>query len=71
MSRSTRLPIVKDSKPKGYYRQIRRSQNNSLRNQIQFEDLESVIIPNGNTIVNGYDVCDYKFFKWTSEFTRK
>ncbi len=56
MSRSTKKPIVKDKKPKAYWRRIRSAWNNWIRSGKDPNDL-----PNHRTIVNDYDVCDWSF----------
>lgn len=58
MSRSTRLPVLKDSFNFNYNKVIRSKTNNIVRMMKYNEELE---IPDHRTIVNSYDICDWKW----------
>lgn len=65
MSRSKRLPYIKDNGGRGahkvYRRKIRRKIRQSVRDISNLSDIETYEIPNPRTIVNGYNWCDYWF----------
>lgn len=66
MSRSTRKPIIKDrprnhKKSSLYWRSVRSTIKQSIREISQLEDKEDFEIPNPKEIVNDYNYCDYVF----------
>lgn len=65
MSRSKKLPWIKDNGGKGshtiYRRKVKRRIRQSVRDISRLSDIETYDIPNPKTIVNDYDWCDYKF----------
>ena len=66
MSRSTRKPIIKDrprnhKKSSLYWRSVRSTIKQSIREIAQLEDKEDFEIPNPKEIVNDYNYCDYIF----------
>lgn len=64
MSRSFRIPIVKaacnTAWSKTFKRKIRRRIRNVIKDIKNLSDLESYEIPSPKTIVNDWDVIDYK-----------
>lgn len=65
MSRSKKLPWIKDNGGKGmhtlYRRKIKRRIRQAVRDILRLSDVETYDIPNPKTIVNDYNWCDYKF----------
>lgn len=62
MSRSRRVPVIKDSprnhkKSSFYWRKVRRVINEKVKMIIK--DTENTDIPDPKSIVNDYDYCDY------------
>ena len=75
MSRSRRLPIIKDNGGKGahtlYRRKIKRRIRQVVRGIMNLADIETYEIPNSRQLVNGYDWCDYwfdYFIPWSSDW---
>lgn len=58
MSRSFKKPFIKD-KCKFNYNKIIRSRINNVVRMLKYND--ELNIPNGKEIINGYDICDYKW----------
>jgi hypothetical protein len=62
MSRSKRVPIIKDrprnhKKSSSYWRKVRRVINERVKEILK--DPEKTEIPDPKSIVNDYDYCDY------------
>lgn len=80
MSRSIRLPIIKDrprnfKKSTMYWRRVRRVSNTQLKSQLQHRDYDDIVIRDRHTIVNQYDYCDYifdgRYQKWDKSDIKK
>ena len=63
MSKSTKLPIVKDVgfMKKTYHKVIRSNINQKLKQVKDIEDAEELEIPEPETIIDDYDYCDWRF----------
>jgi hypothetical protein len=62
MSKSKRkLAIIKDKGNPNYNRTIRRVINSIIRDIKNLSDVESYELKNPKSIINSYDICDYKF----------
>ena len=60
MSKSFKLPIIKDKTDHKFFRRtVRRIVNQKIKDIKNLVDLDSYEIPNTKTIVNDYDYCDY------------
>lgn len=60
MSRSRKKAIYKDRGSKNIYHKVIRSNiNQVVREAKKLEDPEEIEIPDGKTIINDYDYCDY------------
>lgn len=68
MSRSYKKPWIKDKPKLNYNKIIRSNINQIVKSMLTEEDVE---IPNHRTIVNDYDVCDYKFELNNEKYKRK
>jgi hypothetical protein len=60
MSRSWKKPWIKD-KTNLNYSKIIRSRINQIVRSILKKDPEEVVLPNPKTIINDYDISDYRF----------
>lgn len=60
MSRSRKLPIVKDKPRVNYWKTVRRTLNQTVSQFSVVEDEDDLNdLPDPKTIVNDYDYCDY------------
>ena len=79
MSRSRRKAIYKDKGIRPYWRHVRRSINNAVRDIFHLADKEDYNIPNPREIIDDWEYCDYKFdceykqkdSEWKEKLTRK
>jgi hypothetical protein len=80
MSRSRKKAIYKDKGIRPYWRHVRRSINNAVRDILHLTDKEDYNIPNPREVVNDYDYSDYTFDceykrtelkEWRDKLTRK
>jgi hypothetical protein len=60
MSRSWKKPWIKDKTTLNYSKIIR-SRINQIVRSILKKDPEEVVLPNPKTIINDYDISDYRF----------
>lgn len=60
MSRSYKKPWIKD-KTTINYSKIIRSRINQIVKSLLNKDPEEVVLPNPKTIVNDYDISDYRY----------
>lgn len=70
MSRSFRKPWIKD-KPKLNYNKIIRSNINQIVKSMLIKDVEKIELPSHKTIVNDWDICDYKYESEKEKYKRK
>lgn len=61
MSKSTKIPIVKDVgfMKNFYHRIIRRKINQNLKQIKNIDDVDGVCLPEPKTIIGDYDYCDW------------
>ena len=61
MSRSIKQPIYKDKgyRKGDYWRAVRSTINNKVRQILSLNDPDDVVLPNAKEIINDYDYSDY------------
>jgi hypothetical protein len=61
MSRSIKQPIYKDKgyRKQDYWRVIRSTINNKVRQILSLNDPDDVVLPNAKEIISDYDYSDY------------
>lgn len=70
VSRSIKAPWIKDTCNKKYNKIIRNRINQQVKKYLYQEEVE---LPVPRSIVNDYDICDYRFNAkdWGEKFKRK
>jgi hypothetical protein len=68
MSRSRKIPWIKDRTSLEYNRIIRHKTNQLVKRMLIDEDLE---LPSPRTIINDYNICDWVWYLDKPKYRRK